>query len=156
VTLLGPQPPGIPTPMPSLFSAPYWEGCSRDEFRFLRCTNCQLAMADAARICWRCHSRELRWERSRGHGRIYSWTIVWRPQTPVFQVPYSVAIIQLDEGIFVVSSIIGCRPEDLAEGMEVAVEFHPANDSLKLPYFRPVDDGQHGQPVGGGAQATPT
>jgi hypothetical protein len=140
MTVLLPHVPGTPAPVPSLFSAPYWEGCARDELRFLRCANCHLAIADAARICWRCHSRELGWEESQGRGRLYSWTIVWRPQTPIFAVPYSVAIVELDEGIFVVSSIIGCAPEDLAEGMELAVEFHPISDALKLPYFRPVDD----------------
>ncbi|HVB93381.1 MAG TPA: OB-fold domain-containing protein [Acidimicrobiales bacterium] len=141
MTMLRPQPPGTPLPVPSPFSAPYWEGCSREELRYLRCANCHLAIADAPRICWRCHSRDLRWEKSGGRGRLYSWTIVWRPQTPVFEVPYSVAIVQLDEGIFVVSSIIGCQPEDLVDGMEVAFEFHPVNDELKLPYFRPVFPG---------------
>jgi uncharacterized protein len=153
MTQLGPQPPGIPAPVPSRFSVPYWDGCNREELLYLRCSNCQVAIADAARICWRCHSRDLRWEKSLGRGRIYSWTIVWRPQTPVFEVPYSVAIIRLDEGIFVVSSIIGCEPEDLAEGMEVAVEFHPADDTVKLPYFRPVDDGQPPGPLDDGATA---
>jgi uncharacterized OB-fold protein len=138
MTLLRPQSPGTPAPVPSLFSAQYWEGCAQGELRYLRCSSCHLAIADAARICWRCHSRDLRWEESGGRGRLYSWTIVWRPQTPAFQVPYSVAIVQLDEGIFVVSSVIGCAPEDLAEGMELAVEFHPVNDAMKLPYFRPI------------------
>jgi hypothetical protein len=66
---------------------------------------------------------------------------VWRPQTPVFEVPYSVAIVELDEGPFVVSSIIGCTPDELIEGLGVAVEFHPINDRQKLPYFRPIVGG---------------
>lgn len=141
MTLLRPQPPGTPAPVPSRFSAPYWEGCTRDELRFLRCSRCHQAIVDAARICWRCHSRDLRWEQSRGRGRLYSWTIVWRPQAPAFEVPYAVAIVELDEGLFVVSSIIGCTPDELVEGLRVGVEFHPINDSQKLPYFRPIVDG---------------
>jgi uncharacterized OB-fold protein len=140
MSLLGPQPDGIPDPVPSLFSAPYWDGCAQGELRYLRCSSCHLAIADAARICWRCQNRDLRWEVSAGQGRLYSWTIVWRPQTPAFQIPYAVAIVHLDEDIFVVSSIIGCTPEDLAEGMELAVEFHPINEGMKLPYFRPIAD----------------
>lgn len=140
MTLLSPQPPGTPAPVPSQFSAPYWDGCAEGVLRYLRCSRCHLAIADAARICWRCHSRDLRWEESGGRGRLYSWTIVGRPQTPAFQVPYSVAIVQLDEGISVVSSVIGCAPEDLAEGMDLVVEFHPVNDEMKLPYFRPITD----------------
>jgi uncharacterized OB-fold protein len=143
VTMLRPQAPGLRAPRQSQFSAPYWEGCARGELRFLRCTHCQLAIADAARICWRCHSRELRWEVSGGRGRLYSWTIVWRPQTPEFAVPYAVAIVDLEEGFSIVSSIIGCTPEDLSEGMALAVEFHPSAENMMLPYFRPdgVDPG---------------
>lgn len=135
---LRPQPPGTPAPTPSQFSAPYWEGCARGELRYQRCADCQLVIADAARVCWRCHGRDLRWEVSQGRGRLYSWTIVWRPQTPEFEVPYAVALVDVDEGFTIVSSIVGCTPEDLAEGMELAVEFHPASDELLLPYFRPV------------------
>ena len=140
MTRLGPQPPGTPIPVPSRFSAPYWEGCSRGELLFQRCAYCHQAIADAARICWRCHCRDLRWEASGGRGRIYSWTVVWRPQTPEFEVPYAVAIVELDEGVAVVSSIIGCEPEDLVDGMPVTVEFHPIGESAQLPYFRPVPD----------------
>jgi uncharacterized OB-fold protein len=134
MTLLRPQPPGTPAPVPSIFSAPYWEGCALGELRFLRCANCHLALADAPRICWRCHSRELNWQVSEGRGRLYSWTIVWRPQTPEFEVPYAVAIVDLAEGCSIISAIIGCTPEELVEGMEL----HPNSDHLSLPYFRPV------------------
>ncbi len=147
---LRPHPLGVPAPVPSLFSAPYWEGCAREELRFLRCSRCHLAIADAARICWRCHSRELQWEQSRGRGRLYSWTIVWRPQMPVFEVPYAVAIVELDEGFSVVSTIIGCTPDELFEGLVLAVEFHPISDTQKLPYFRPIVDGPSSPSAGGG------
>jgi uncharacterized OB-fold protein len=58
----------------------------------------------------------------------------------MFTVPYAVAIIELDEGIFVVSAIIGCTPDDLYEGLPLMVEFHPVNEEQKLPYFRPIGD----------------
>jgi uncharacterized OB-fold protein len=138
VTTLYPQAPGTPAPTPSLFSSPFWQGCAAGELRFTRCGNCHQAIADAPRVCWRCHSRDLAWEVSAGRGTLYSWTIVWRPQTPEFHVPYAVAIIELDEGVAVVSSIVGCESEDLVEGMALAVEFHPSSDEMSLPYFRPV------------------
>jgi hypothetical protein len=138
MTTLQPQSPGTPDPTPSLFSAPYWEGCAVGELRFFRCRNCHQAIADAPRVCWRCHSWDLAWETSAGRGTLYSWTIVWRPQTPEFRVPYAVALIDLEEGVAVVSSIVGCEPEDLIEGMALAVEFHPSSEDMALPYFRPV------------------
>jgi hypothetical protein len=82
-------------------------------------------------------SRSLSWVRSAGRGTLYSWTIVWRPQRPSFTVPYAPAIVTLAEGFRVMSSIVGCEPEDLAADMPLAVEFHPASDEISLPYFRP-------------------
>lgn len=140
MTTLRPQPPDLPAPRRSLFSAPYWEGCDRGELRFVRCAGCGLALADAPRICWRCRSRDLRWEVSGGRGRLYSWTVVWRPQTPKFEVPYAVAIVEMQEGFFLVTSVIGCEPGELAEGMALAVEFHPSGEDRMLPYFVPVAD----------------
>lgn len=138
MSTLRPQEPGIPTPLPSPTSAPYWEGCAAGELRFQRCRSCQTVIADAARICWHCHGRDLAWEVSTGRGRLSSWTVVWRPQTPEFHVPYSVAIVRLEEGFEIVSSVVGCEPEELTGGMELAVEFHPASSEIVLPYFRPA------------------
>jgi uncharacterized OB-fold protein len=80
----------------------------------------------------------LSWAPSSGRGRLYSWTVVWRPQHPSFQVPYAPAIIALDEGWWMMSSIIGCTPEDLQADMPLQVEFHKASDEINLPYFRPI------------------
>jgi uncharacterized protein len=138
MTLLRPQPPGTPAPVPSLFSAPYWEGCARGELRFLRCANCHQALADAPRICWRCHSRELNWEVSEGRGRLYSWTIVWRPQTPEFTVPYVPIIVELEEGWQLLSNLIGCEHDAVRVGLPVELELHRLTESITLPYFRPA------------------
>ena len=136
--LLSPQHGELPVPVPSRFSAPYWEGCDLDELRFLRCGGCGQALGDAPRVCWRCHSRDLRWETSSGRGRLYSWTVVWRPQTPAFEVPYAPAVVEMVEGFHLMSAVIGCEPADLAADMALTVEFHPTAQGQKLPYFRPA------------------
>jgi uncharacterized OB-fold protein len=64
--------------------------------------------------------------------------VVWRPQHPSFQVPYAPAIVELDEGFWLLSAIIGCDHEDIEAGMRLGVEFHPASDDVTLPYFRPL------------------
>ena len=53
-------------------------------------------------------------------------------------VPYAPAVVSLDEGWWFLSSVVGCAPGDLREGLALQVEFHPASDELTLPYFRPV------------------
>jgi uncharacterized OB-fold protein len=135
---LQPQQPGIPVPSPSPRSAPYWDACKRGELVFLSCDNCGAIALRPAVLCGGCLGRSLSWQASAGRGRLYSWTVVWRPQHPSFHVPYAPAIVTLDEGWSMVSAIVGCEPEDLRADMPLAVEFHPAGDEITLPYFRPV------------------
>ena len=135
---LQPQPPGIPTGGRSTAAAPYWEACRNGELRYQRCGACHTVNMKPARSCAYCGEHALSWEPSAGRGRLYSWTVVWRPQHPSFHVPYAPAIVELDEGVYVMTAIIGCEPEDLRPGLPVEVEFHPANDEVTLPYFRPV------------------
>ncbi len=138
MTILQPQPPGIPAPKPGPRSGPYWEGCRLGELRFQRCAACRAIPPKPTSVCPRCHRPELAWERSAGTGGLYSWTVVWRPQHPTFTVPYAPAIIELDEGYRWMSAMVGCEPEDLREGMRVEVEFHPVSDAISLPYFHPA------------------
>ena len=91
-----------------------------------------------ARVCASCGDAALAWERSEGRGTLYSWTVVWRPQHPKFEVPYAPAIVRLDEGFWMLTALIGCEPEDLCADLPVVVEFHPATDDVILPYFRPA------------------
>jgi uncharacterized OB-fold protein len=135
--MLEPQPIGIPVPNPSPASKPYWEGCARGELLYQRCDDCGTIALRPSSVCGHCLSRALSWAASAGHGKLYSWTVVWRPQRSSFTVPYAPAIVTLDEGFRMVSSIIGCEPEELGADMPLAVDFHPASDEIFLPYFRP-------------------
>lgn len=135
--LLAPQAAGIPVPNPSALSKPYWDGCRRGELWFQRCPACGDVPPKPTSMCRRCHHRPLTWERSAGRGTLYSWTVVWRPQHPAFRVPYAPAIVELDEGLHLLTAVVGCRPDDLRAGLPVEVEFHPASDEIALPYFHP-------------------
>ena len=75
---------------------------------------------------------------SAGLGAVYSWTIVWRPQTPAFEVPYAPAIVRLEEGYDVLTALVGIDHADITDGLRVAVEFHAISAEITLPFFRPV------------------
>ncbi len=137
MTLLVPQTGDIPGPYPSELSQPYWDGCARGELLFQRCASCGLATHTPAMICAHCTARELTWETSAGTGSVYSWTTVWRPQTPAFVVPYQPIIVDVDEGFQILSNLIGCEHDAVHVGMRVAVDFHAISDGTMLPYFRP-------------------
>jgi uncharacterized protein len=138
MTALVPHPEGIPLPQPTATSEPYWDGCKRGELLFQRCQSCGRAIFNPAPICRWCTSSKLEWERSQGIGTVYSWTEVWRPQTPAFATPYVPAIIDLDEGYQMIANVIGCEHDAVKVGMRVSVEFHPIGEGLMLPYFVPL------------------
>jgi len=138
MTALRPQHGAIPTPQPSALSAPYWDGCQRGELLFQRCGDCGAATHTPAYICSRCLSRALTWEQSSGRGTVYSWTTVWRPQIPAFEVPYAPIIVDVEEGWQMLSNLVGCDHEDVEIGLPVAVEFHPLESGFHLPYFAPA------------------
>lgn len=139
--MLEPQPPGIPAPAPSSLSQPYWDACARHELVWLACDDCGTHQEVPALVCGNCLGRSLSWRQSSGRGRLYSWTVVWRPQHPSFGVPYAPVIVAMEEGWFHIAAVIGCEPEELAPDLPLTVEFHPASDTIVLPYFRPTRRG---------------
>ncbi len=138
MTLLQPQTGNIPRPFPTVVSRPYWEACQRGELLFQRCAKCHRITHTPAIMCAHCTARELSWEPSAGTGTVYSWTTVWRPQTPAFTVPYTAVIVDMDEGWQMLSNLIGCEHDAVHVGMRVQVEFHALDEEITLPYFRPA------------------
>ena len=138
MTVLGPQTGKIGVPYPSTLSQPYWDGCARRELLFQRCGVCGQATHTPAYLCSNCTSQDLTWEASAGTGAIYSWTTVWRPQIPAFEVPYTAIIVDMEEGWQILSNLIGCEVDAVEIGMPVEVEFHEIQGGATLPYFRPA------------------
>jgi hypothetical protein len=83
----------------------------------------------------------LEWAPASGRGEVYSYTTVFRPPTRDFQpdVPYVVAVVELTEGVRVISHIVDCPPDRVRIGMPVEVSFERVSDEIALPQFRPVD-----------------
>jgi len=134
---LSPQHGHLPHAEPSPVTRPFWEGCAAGELLFQRCRGCRAAQFPPAEHCRACLETDLGWERGAGLGSLYSWTVVHRPVTPAFTVPYTPAIVDLDEGYQMMTNLIGVAPEAITPDLAVQVEFHDTAGGLRLPYFRP-------------------
>ncbi len=120
-------------------SAPYWEGTRAGELRAQGCLDCGHLRFPPSILCPKCLGERAEWRRLSGRGKIYTFIIVHRPQHPAFfaDAPYNVAIVELDEGIRLHTTIIQCPNDALAIGMPVEVVFDKINDEVTLPRFRP-------------------
>jgi hypothetical protein len=72
-----------------------------------------------------------------GTGTIYSYEILHHPQHPAFSYPVVAVLVDLDEGIRLVSNLVGVEPSDVQIGMEVEVTFEPTVGDMAVPVFRP-------------------
>jgi len=127
-----------PLPLTNEDSQEYWEACKRGELRLQKCAGCAHVRFPPAALCPRCLSESFAWEPMSGRGKVYTWIVVHRPQHPAFfeDVPYNVAIVELEEGPRLHSRIVGCSNEAIEIGMPVEVVFEKKNDDVTMPYFK--------------------
>jgi uncharacterized OB-fold protein len=135
--LLAAQRAAVPHALPGPLTAPFWQGCAAGQLLFQRCGSCAAANFPPAEHCRQCLSTDLGWERSSGNGVVYSWTVVHRAATPVFETPYAPAIIDMAEGYQILTNIVDADIAQLRVGLAVTVDFRAVGDDLWLPYFSP-------------------
>src|SRR6266487_1252834 len=121
-------------------SRPYWEGLRQGELRIQRCNSCSKAVFYPRSICPHCHSDQLAWIVASGKGTIYSYTVVHQAFGPfAVDVPFVIAIVELQEGARMMSRIVDAPRERVAVGAAVRVTFENVGEDLTLPYFRLVE-----------------
>jgi len=127
-------------PAATPLSQPYWDGARAHRLLFQRCRACATAWHPPMPMCPACHASEFDWQPASGGGSIYTFTVVHHPTHPAFQdqVPYVVAVIELDEGPRVVTNIKNCPPQAVRAGMRVNVFFEDVSESVTLPQAQPA------------------
>ncbi len=129
-----------PLPQPTSVSRPFWEGCRRHELLTQQCLRCRAFRFPPQRLCPECLSEAGEWRRVSGRGTIYSFVVYHRLYHPAFEadLPYNVAVVELEEGPRLLSTIIGGGNDALRCDMPVEVVFDDVTPEVTLPKFRPV------------------
>lgn len=133
--------PKRPVPHPiEPINAQFWEQCHGGVLHFQQCSNCGKFRHLPRNMCAYCSSPDWDWKPSTGKGTLFSWTIAHMPMHPAFvaEVPYVTGVIELEEGVRMVSLVRGAVMEDLELDMPVKVEFEKVTDDFTLPYFVPA------------------
>jgi uncharacterized OB-fold protein len=119
---------------------PFWEGCRDDRFLLHRCDRCGRHYWPASR-CVEHGGEAMSWVEATGRGTLHTYTVMHRAYLPAMkeQVPYAVAVVQLEEGPFFHANLIDCPLEAIEVGMPLEAVMTANYSGLICPQFRPRD-----------------
>jgi uncharacterized OB-fold protein len=132
--------PKKPIPIVNDWARPFWEATREHRLMIQKCRDCQRHIFYPRIACPHCFSDNVEWVQASGKGSVYSYTVVENnaPSAFVDDVPYVVAIVKLEEGVQMLSNIVGCDPGEVKCDMPVEVTFEKLDDEFTLPKFKPA------------------
>ncbi len=139
-------PASRPRPVVNRDNAGFWEGVARHVLLIQRCADCGTLRLPWLPGCNACGSPDWRTQEACGAGTVYSYVVVHHPPFPAFSPPYAVALVELAEGVRIITNITGVPHDKVRVGMPVALEFLTVDSAdgvdgeLTLPVFRACDD----------------
>ena len=121
-------------------SAPFWEATRQRMLLLQWCVDCDRPIFYPREVCPLCMGSALEWRRASGRGAVYAVTVEHHPQHPAMNeiAPYPVALVDLDEGVRMLSRLVGCS--DPRVGMSVNVTWEELTDGRNLPLFEPAKE----------------
>ena len=132
------SPNAKPVPKPTPETQPFWDGCADHELHLQHCQNCGHVQFYPRKLCSSCFSQDIEWRKASGRGTVRSWSEVTLPGAPGFQdeVPFTSALIALEEGPTMLSVLRNCTNDEVNFDMPVKVTFEE-REGLNIPYFEP-------------------
>ena len=127
-------------PLPALegLAGEFYDFCKQVALRFQRCTRCNAWRHVPREMCAECGSWDWEWQASSGRGRVFSWTVIAIPLHPTFgaDAPYAAVIVEMEEGVRLLSHVVDVAPDALEIDMPVEVFFEAVTPEVSLPKFR--------------------
>ncbi len=128
-------------PVETGLSLPFWEGCGAGELRLQYCDSCGRYQFYPRIVCSHCCADTLTWRAASGRGKVASFTVVRRGISRAYPAPYIVALIDLEEGPRMMSSLVDVDPDAVTAGAAVQVKFESWGEGRVLPVFAPETRG---------------
>jgi uncharacterized OB-fold protein len=123
-----------PLPRPTAETKPFWEGCAAGVLRYQSCARCGTVQFIPRSFCAQCQGDALTWHDCAGYGKVLSHTTVFRAPTQAFreEVPYVIALIDMDEGFRLMANVAGGAAAPVAIGTRVRIVFREV-EGVALP-----------------------
>ena len=117
----------------------FWNGLRDRHLLIQRSVSCGIVRHPPRPMCPHCNSLEWDTVTASGRGTVHSFVMPQHPTFPFMDYPYIVALVDLEEGVRLVSNLIGIAPEDAQIDMPVEVCFTEFDDGFVLHQFRPEE-----------------
>ncbi|MEU0003898.1 bifunctional MaoC family dehydratase N-terminal/OB-fold nucleic acid binding domain-containing protein [Streptomyces sp. NPDC006314] len=130
-----------PRPVVNRDNAEFWQGVAEHRLLVQRCRDCGTLRHPWLPGCNACGGLDWDTIEASGAGTVYSYVVMHHPPFPAFDPPYAVGLIELAEGVRMVSGVVGVPYDKVRVGLPVRVEFRTYEDeegALLLPVFRVV------------------
>lgn len=127
-----------PRPVINRDNAGFWAGVERGRLLIQRCTACDTLRFPWLPGCGTCGSPEWDTVEASGEGTVFSYVVMHHPPFPAFDPPYAVGLVELAEGVRIVSNVVGVPYDKVRIGMPVRLEFRRYDEELTLPVFQGV------------------
>lgn len=128
---------GRPIAEPDGVTQPWWDATKERRLVVQSCEGCGQLQHYPRPVCTSCGSTSLGFTSASGRGTVHSYTVVHRAPNPAMEPPYVVALVDLDEGVRMLTNVVGCDPSEVRCDMRVRVAWEPLDDGRSLPVFEP-------------------
>jgi len=129
-------------PLPEIqpWSKEFWKGTKEKKLLIQECKDCGSKIFYPRKYCPECWSSQLLWNEASGKAKIFSYSITYTGVEEPFydDLPLVLALVDLEEGVRMMTNIVNCRPEEVYIGMDVEVTFRDVTKEFSLPYFQPL------------------
>lgn len=118
----------------------FWTGGEHGELRIAFCRACEAAIHPPQVICPRCFSDEVVARAVPGTGTVYTCTVNHQPWLPGMDVPFALAVVDLDgaPGVRVTARVIDAEPAQVFIGQQMKVAFEQVDD-VWIPQWKPAE-----------------
>ena len=118
----------------------FWTSGADGKLRFLRCPHDGYYVHPPSPICPICLRKDLAPAEVSGRATVASYTLNHQAWIPGWQLPYVVALVEIEEqpGVRLMTNIVNCEPHEVAIGMPVQVTFEN-REEIWLPLFEPAE-----------------
>lgn len=128
-----------PIPRPFTTTRPFWDGLNERKVQIQRCDGCDSWVFYPRTRCPSCLSDLLIWREVSGQGVLYTYTLARQPTAPHFadETPQQLAVVELDEGVRMTSTLVNVEPSDIVIGMRLQPYFDQVTDAVTLLRYQP-------------------